>query len=246
MIYQNETYLISFLGYTSGHFIKAMVRQFIEGDPNEILIFPSDGTAHRVTGFSNNIPNNRIRVNNLFCHVSPEFNIVDHNLHDYIKIFNNEPFIWQEHTPPNWQTLFEKFPNAKNIIIQSSEKSLLRLLANIHYKQLQLPEYQTKLLETFSDFNSIDHEYYVKNIYKNYSNQSNEIYKYPYHVNDVIPIEYSDKIYRLDLYDIIHNQDKVLNLLSIVTGKPCLPNFIVNYNSYLDSQKRLIPWLDDK
>lgn len=246
MIYQNETYLISFLGYTSGHFIKTMVRQFIEGNPNEILTFPSDGTAHKVEGFINGISNTNIRCGKLFYRVPQNYIILEHNLHEYIQIFNNEPFIWAEHTPPNWKTLFEKFPNAKNIIIQSSEKSLLRILANVHYKQLQLPEYQKELLKTFSNLDYIDHESWVKKIYENYISKSNQLYKYPYHLNDSIPYEYTNKIYPLDLHDIIHNQDKVLDLLSNVTGRPCLPNFTINYNSYLDSQKKLIPWLDDK
>jgi hypothetical protein len=65
-----------------------------------------------------------------------------------------------------------------------------------------------------------------------------------------IPEQYKNNIFHINVYDIIHNRDLVLELISKITNKPILPSIVQYYDAYLTKQEELVkthmPWLDDK
>ena len=65
-----------------------------------------------------------------------------------------------------------------------------------------------------------------------------------------VPEQYKNNLFHVNVYDIIHNRDIVLDTISKITNKPILPSIVEYYDAYLEKQEELVkthmPWLDDK
>lgn len=154
--------------------------------------------------------------------------------------------VHSNHNAPDWEEMFKENPGAINIIIQVDERTILRMWANSHYKQLEHEFYQKLLLNSGFDFKNMDHEAYVRQKTYFYFSGSHNTVIFPFRYGDVVPKQYSDRVHVISLYDIIHNKDLVISTLEKIVGVIALPVLYETYAIYLENQKKLIPWLDEK
>lgn len=246
MPFQNNFYLVSYYHATSGLFIKIMLELLLYGEKiDKPIDFPLNGTAEL-----NKIPyeNPSSYSENFYVHHTYYMSPLSKNYYDHLVPFNsNSTFTYWEHCKPNWKRLFNRFPNTKNIIIQIGENTLLRQVANSYYKQ------KYKSIENLNDINHTEAENEVRrrfNLRTNYNTQTtnylNKAIGVPYTDTFTIPEELKHNVFTLQLYDIIHNKEKVIETLEIVTNKKAFNNLILSYDSYLKRQVDLMPWLNDR
>lgn len=240
----NVNYLTSYRHACCGHFIQIILGSIVTNKPKQILTFPDDGTARNVMG-ANQFGSifSRFKYNLLPNYIPPI-----HNFHEYCIPKNNCAFSWAEHSPPNWELMFSKFPRTKNILIKVSDDMILRVLANSHYKQLDNPVYIKKLQDSGIDVYNMGHQGVVQLTYETMvqaDERIDDMFLYPFRSKHIVPKEYSDRVYEIELYDIIHNKEKVLDILERVTGIKPHENVYLSYENYLNKQRELIPWLDD-
>lgn len=133
------------------------------------------------------------------------------------------------HEAPNFELL--KSNNLTIIIITIDPSMYGRQSLNMYYKNLFAQE---QIL-------SIDE---IKKVYLSKIHTSRFIY--PFNEYDVISEDIKDKVCLIRLQDIYHNKEKVLEQLSLVTGKPVTKNIIQSYINYLNAQYELMPWYDDQ
>lgn len=234
MAFTNKIYLISYFHGTSGQFIRAITHLFL-AKYDKLLFFPSDGTAENLS-----LP--IYEGNECSYNLTYSYNQLEDNFFNCITPLNNKLFLYAEHPPPDWETLFDNFPNGKNIIIQLNESMLYRQTVNSYYKQK---------FNGIKDVSSIDQVLAKKTVDSNFqkfgrTQIKNNVITYPYRDTDIIPEKYKDKIFLINLYDIIHNKTKVLETLSTATNKPITKKIEASYALYLERQRKLFPWLDDK
>ena len=218
-----------------------MIVLMLSNNPEEILTFPDNGTAANVKGF--------LHVDRFKCSLISDYNLLTDNYHTCITPYNTETFTYAEHPAPNWEKIFAKFPNTKNIIIKVSDDMILRTIANSHYKQLGGSNYDERMNEGGICVDTLNHEEYVRQIWSDLTHLDEFIelrFSYPYRSHHIIPEQYKDRVYEIELYDIIHNKQKILGVLETVTGIKALPNVHQAYDTYLENQRKLIPWLDDR
>jgi hypothetical protein len=211
-----ETYHISAIAGSSGNFILVLLRSFLQKEPI-VYEFP-EGHAHNLTYE------------------------VDLGL------------FLMTHVNPDWERIRTN-DTKNNIIITITPNMYHRINANCYFKNVvpnSTPEYIRDYWESFPEVTTTLLECDIPNIPNEelnlvFSNASKKMKKvgYPFNESDVIPDDVKNKIYILNLHDIIHNKNIILETLSDFTQRPITEHIRQTYDNYLTAQQRLMPWLDD-
>jgi hypothetical protein len=262
MVYDNKLYHINYLSGCSGTFLQDILMQFANKDCDQSVSYLNRINAHGsklVLKYNSNFELESENPTGFLCY----------NLHDpdqsfvnQIKVLNNGPIITADHHIPEWDKIFQKFPNAKNIIVQVDKRSSLRIECNIfykiyldHYKEFPndsaVAEYWNELkirnpnLSMYSMDNFSVDELLIA--IKNYIKIRPKLYPITniYSTEYNIPSEYSDKVMAINYYDVINNKDYVLETISAFIDEPIKPCIVETYSSYLEQQYNLFPWLKD-
>jgi len=249
---KTEVYLVTWQGGTCGAFITTLVNNLLFGEPSASnVVFSENGNSHpnhRNTNWTNKFSDKLYTQN------------VDHIYTHIIPIDSNKPLILFDHLIPNWEKLFSIFPNAKHVKITYSKNLVPLIEANLFYKYTieEIKDYDSpetlKLWEKFKEnkfpnvfdniknFNDITPDILEKLFSKSSHNPI-----HPYYSDDsTIPLRYTEKVFKIKMYDILTAKDIVLDQLSNITGKQ--PTIDINYiyDQYLLKQDELlrtkIPW----
>jgi hypothetical protein len=262
MVYVNKLYHINYLSGCSGTFLQDILIQFANKECNQSVSYLNRINAHGsklVLHYNSSFVLESVNPTGFLCY---NLHDPDTSFVDQIKVLNNNPIVTADHHIPEWDKIFQKFPNAKNIIVQVDARSLLRIEFNIfykiyldHYKQYPsdpaISLFWTKLVTQNSNLKnySMDNfsfdelliaiKKYIK--IKPKLHPIANIYSTEYN----IPKEYSDRVIAINYYDIINNKDYVLETISVFIDEPIKPCIIESYDSYLEQQHNLFPWLKD-
>lgn len=250
-----ETYLVNWLGGTSGAFLTSLLHQIVTKPlTEEEIIFSENGNSHKVADKREY----NIRIN-------PKWE-VQKNATDvpvYLKQCHrnqSKPLVMVDHNIPIYEDLFNRFPECKNIVVTRSKDMLFRLRGNMFFKNTcegfpgnkEFWEGIRILHESIADYEDprdvpIEKaEIFIKELCRQWPEHNHMFYNDDYPV----PEEYKNNVLRIRFYDLIHNSNLVLNQLSALTNKPILPGVEQFYAKYLEAQDTLVktkmPWLDDK
>lgn len=202
---------------SSGQFLRLIVSMFLTDKVFISNKFPNGAVI------SNDLQELTVRFKN--SNYNSYLSFIDQDF----SVSEDSPFVFAEHSPPNWEKCFRMFPNLTNIIIGMD--------ANMHKRQILNMEIKNKP-------NSVKDEDTLKKILNNQSRAlPNPKFYYPIDMSHVYPKQYS--IVRIPYYDIIHKRDSVLSTLSYLTERPVGSHIIKTYDNYLQSQHELYPWYDD-
>lgn len=222
-----EIYLINYPFGMPGSFIEVLVKQFVQASFIDID-FP-DGDSPDIV---------------------QESGIIISSTHDYTttRLLNPDigfeekywfhPYVVAEEIIPVWDQLYKKYSNLKNILITIDHRMYKRYLLDSYVKKNLISNNAERWMNDIQN-HCLDESdsawiWFTKSMY------------WPYRANDVIPEELAGKVYRLNLYDIIHNKEVVLDDLSVITNSPINSAITETYDNYLAAQVKLYPWLDDK
>jgi hypothetical protein len=250
-----ETYLITWLGGSCGAFITSLVYQFVV-KPVDDFAFSKFGHAHGIA-LDECIKNwNRIIPvvhSDLYKEKISVFSSVD-------PICPSQPLILYDHLIPNLDELFTKYPLCKNIVIEMDKRTVNRVQGNLFFKTL-VQEFP-KSVEVWKNLQN-KHPYFKDytdpkdvpiELSERYIREWGSRWPFPniefFMADYVIHEQYKNNLFHINVYDIIHNRDLVLETISKITNKPILPNIVKYYDAYLAKQDELVktqmPWLDDK
>jgi len=262
MVYVNKLYHINYLSGCSGTFLQDILIQFANKDCNQSVSYLNKINAHGsllVLNYNSNFELESENPTGFLCY---NLHDPDKPFVDQIKVLNNNPIVTADHQIPEWDKIFRKFPNAKNIIVQVDNRSAFRIEANIfykiyseHYKQspndIYVATYWDGLKKQNPSLNNYSMDDYpidellvaIKNLAKTKTTNYpiTGIYRHAY----PIPEEYSDRVIAINYFDVINNKDYILETISAFIGEPIKPCIIETYNSYLERQHNLFPWLND-
>lgn len=250
-----ETYNVTWLGGSCGAFITALIYQFVV-KPTDNFTFSKFGHAHGTSldECERNWKNiNSIKFPELYNKKIPVFLTVD-------PIIPSKSLILFGHTPPDLDELHKKYPLCKSIVIEIDKRTINRVQGNLFFKTLveNFPgsmavwtDLQNKhpYFRDYSDPRELPielSERYIKDWGKlwPFINATFFTSDFP------IPEKYQSNVFHINVYDIIYNQDFVLETISKITSKPIVPSIVQYYNAYLSKQEELVkahmPWLDDK
>ena len=138
---------------------------------------------------------------------------------------------------------FYKYPKGKVLVIQHTNEDILRIEANMFYKMYY---------ESFSiypiareDWKQLSNEYFNNienplNVPKKwlshfFSRKSKEDIPYPFNTTDKLAD--TTAIHYCTFSEILNNKDKMLAMLSSMTGCEITPNIEKAYDLYLDRQQ---------
>jgi hypothetical protein len=244
-----ETFLIDWLGGTSGAFITMLMYN---------ILFPSDQVEIAPSKYGHAHTNQNIISNTLY-----NFNeLFDNNWkHPYNFIdprYPEKSLILFDHEVPELDKFFNKYPIGKIIIVKLDEKMIPLLHANLFYKTIIEFDYTKRKNDYWEAIKERKH--YLKEydfphdvpeglIQQFLTDISNSYIINKYYSNRYVPPkEYSDRIYFIDFYDIIFNKTKVLTQLSDITNRPITDFVNEQYDIYLEKQKELmntkLSWID--
>ena len=241
---ETPAYLINWLGGSSGAFISLLLYNLIH-KPEVSIETSVNGNAH---------------VNQQA--ITKNYLISDNGTYSYERINPDDeysPLILVEHDIPDLDFYFSKFPNGNVVIIQVDRKMIPRLRGNLYFKNICEVDYTQSsdigwdkirqdnvMLSEYTNPNDVPLE-----LVKDYITTGALMHDIPHFYSSQYspPVQYKDNIYTIRFYDIIHNPNKVLHTLSIMTKKP-ISNFVVQeYYKYLQKQDELVrhkmPWLND-
>lgn len=251
-VYPNtETYLINWPAGASGSFLASLVAHFVNEDFHSSL--SANGNSH--DGKNVIAENWKLDPENF----TKIYTVEPTHLHIEPR-YEDRPFILFDHVLPDWELLFAQFPKFKNIRVTISPNEVIRMFANLFFKQF---------VEHYSLGNPT-HNYWVQTqgyypYLKKYNSpkdvdletvrrylEDSSTYDIPDCWRDEceLPDQYKDKIYLIRFYDIIHNRDLVLEKISQITSRPITDKVLEFYNDYIEKQDELVkskmPWLNDK
>lgn len=251
-MYNNKLYLINYLAGCSGAFLGTILTQFVNDNCNETVDYSNTINAHN---------HDLGKYNRSFYFKSGYQSTIPYI--DQIVATGSKPIVLNEHPKPNWDEIFKMFPNTKNIIIQIDERTMFRKIVNMHYKimletfkndstHVSIRNYWDSLVDLTPDL----HEYYIDNVPLDYlllglsnlaKSQTKRLKQMGLYYS--LPDDYkkhADNILLINYYDLIHNQDYILETISDFIGYPIKPCITETYNSYIQQQSVLFPWLEDK
>ena len=253
-----ETYLVTWMGGSCGAFITSLVYQLVMNEPVLVddFVFSKFGHAHgasldKCVRYWNNIGS--VRYAELYKEKIPVFLAVDPLISSY-------PLILYDHVVPDLDELFTKYPLCKNIVIEIDKRTSNRVQGNLFFKTMvqEFPgsleswkklQQEHSYLNKYDDPNDVPIEVskrYIKQFGSNWPLMNAEFFTSSYN----IPEQYKENVFHINVYDIIHNRDLVLESISKITNKPILPSIIQYYDAYLAKQEELVkahmPWLHDK
>ncbi len=238
-----EVYLILFQGGTGGNFLASMLHDFLFSE-NDIMQISEYGSAHNI--FTTNY---KIRKT-YRQHIDKIYNQVD-------VIDTSKPIIIYDHLVPDWEELFEKFPKCKVLIITLEEDDYARYRGNFflkviaeNYKPkineapwLAFKQEHSPLLDSIEDPTKID-----AGLAEILFNRGKDFFTAPTFMDpETFPEVYRNKVFYVKFYDLMNDNNVLLDQLTAITGRDC-PSFAVNtYKKYTEAQRKLaekyMPWL---
>ena len=253
-----ETYLVNFLAGASGSFIVTMIYYLLTSAKYETMFSENASAYHALTEANLNatgidptdsyIPK-YVAVEPVYWHMKP------------VKL--DEPYILMDHLYPKWEDLFELLPLTKNVIITVDADDADLLMGNLFYKTFvdnHTSKFWSELWKTwknnfayFREYDSailVPREVITEHILASTSNYQNNLKNEPYLNGSYIPEEYSERVFTISIKEIMNDPNKVLSILSTVTGKEVNDNIKQSYTNYLLKQKAFMqekmPWLVEK
>lgn len=245
------TYGVTWMGGSCGAFITSLVYQFLNVSLSKYQ-FSKYGNAHSVA-LDDCERNWRSVDGKLYEQTEPIYKIIN-------PLFKSRPLILFGHLIPDFDGLFYKYPRCKQIIVTVDNRMVERMNGNFFFKTVcetfpgSIPQWEIiknthPYLAEYEDPRTLPIDVareYIINCSHQWPLQGAEFFTDEY----LIPDEYVSKVIRIKLYDLIHNQNVVLETLSAATESEIRPDIIKYYQSYLDTQSELVktkmPWLDDK
>ena len=224
---QKEIYLISYPFGMPGRFIEVLVKQFAQSSFIDVD-FPNGDAPNFIHESGVIIPNNHDYTTDILLNTDIKFRE---------KLWFR-PYVVAEEKIPDWNQLYNKYSNLKNILITIDHRMYKRCLLDSFVKKNLISDNAEKWMNDILN-NCLDESepawvWFSKSMH------------WPYRAGDSIPEEYNGKVYRLNLYDIIHNKEAVLDDLSIITNSSINSAITETYDNYLAAQVKLYPGFDDK
>jgi len=170
-----------------------------------------------------------------------------------------EKFIFSDHYFPDFNKVYARYPNTKLLIIGYDKHMAVRLHANRYYKTIDRPhrklkhtiDQERKIWESdparTGKLKDLDIYNFPEWAVKEYAEKHSELDTN--HIAFSMPAPFPDlesRIHRINMYQIIHDHENLLEDLSDWVGCPIPPETLATYKNYLASQKELLPWLDDR
>lgn len=237
----NETYAINFKPGCCGNFISAIIWSIVEHTYTTPLEFPQGNAHYRPMGKL---------ISEYMLRPDPDIPMVDR-----IEVRDKNTCLFLDHDPPDWDLLFAKFPNAKNIVVTSSTDMYPRIQANFYFKNVIGSTTDDEIKQYWENFPNVTEKFLSYDLRNIPENELAQIllnvqhhrcrYPYPFNDKDSIPETLKDKVFPLRLYDIIHSKELVLNTLSEILRRKVPPHVHQTYDNYLAAQHKLMPWLND-
>jgi hypothetical protein len=177
---------------------------------------------------------------------------------DVEKLVSENRNILLDHVAPDWDELFEMYPNCKNIIITVDNFKLVpRITGNLYFKTIctSVPAQKENIAWLTLTENSLFKDYDSPlevpiDILEEYFNSRIRDYDKIYHspFNGIVPNH--KQIFPIKYYDILYNPEIVLNQIRQIVGKDLPIGIETEYQRYLDAQQELVstrmPWISDK
>lgn len=238
-----EVYLILFQGGTGGNFLASMLHDFLFSE-NDTMQISKYGSAH------NNFTTNYIIRKTYRQHIDKIYNQID-------VINPASPIIIYDHLVPDWDELFKKFPKCKVLIITLDNDDYARYRGNFFLKVIAenyrpvkneapwqaFKEEHSPLADNLDDPTKID-----AGLAEILFNRGKDFFIAPTFIDpDTFPDIYKDSVYYIKFYDLMNENNVLIEQLTSITGREC-PNFAVNtYKKYMEAQRKLVenymPWL---
>lgn len=233
-----QSYMVNFLGGTSGAFLVATLHNIIFGKNTNMQITDSGDVHSYVQSYQTNWDHN--------SNVGFEMN-VDHVYSKLRPINEDIPIVMFDHLSPNFDDYFNIYPNGKCVIVTLFERDW-----QIHqlFCCLKLEYYFPKNKENLGiTANSLDecNVDELKMLFRPISNfVSNFKAETPY--DGVIPETYKDKILCVDFHDLIFKKNKTIQNLENFTNCKASQAVFDEYTKYQEIQfaffDRYLPWLN--
>lgn len=252
---KTDTYIVHWPLGAGGAFLISIVYNMI--DPNVRLTtnFGKNGDAHDITldrcgGTWDSVTGDLYWNNHADRpHATPIYEIVRRNP-------GSEFFMLYDHVPPDYDRMFSILPNCKNIVITADERVIPRTLGAFFYKVNAGDPPNTEFWEREKQVfpylrginNAIDMPTEVAKMY--FDDTISGFPRLPFYHDFKIPEAYKNNILEITYYDLIHEKNKVLSLMSAFIGAPITDEIHNFYDVYLEKQQELIdtrmPWINDK
>lgn len=148
----------------------------------------------------------------------------------------------------------EKNRDFKYIYIYFTSAEDSRLSAFFHFHKV-LRKYNEGSIKEYMDFyTSLPNAKPIKSLCDLSETESKMVFEHSlstkpylleYNKLPVVPDEFKDNIHLINFRDILHDKEKIINLVEQITKKPVLPQLRENYDRYLELQFELIRQLEN-
>lgn len=223
-----DVYVISYLPGCYGSFLSLLVLEFLGNKTN--IDFSTHGNAHAALPLFNQSNQGTFSENN-FMDVDP--------------FDQTKPVLIREHTAIDYQSLFVKYPKAKNLIVQLNPDDVLLMKTNFYFKakvdSFHLEphlrkEWEEDSAKFFNGAKSPHESTVTGDMVRNYLNQfiGNDVL-HPFRSTSELPS--NPNIFSIKFDDVIKNRPHVLNTISKMTGMPIPITVYHTYDKYIQSQR---------
>jgi len=251
----DDKYIISFVAGSSGRFLANILWNIIN-DADSQIEFTKYNSAHYKHPWTNNW-NKEINYGGGSWYVNGP------NAFKNFNFVGDSPIgLVTTHSYPDWETIREKFPTIKTIIIKYEQEDVPELIGNIMYKNgfdLIFEDAERKsityqeILQIYKDIYNKDydgHEFTLEH-FEPIFNKMVEIMgpkflSWARFMTTPVPEDFTDKTIVIS-YKELFNVDEMLERLRIFTGHTITSATKESYNLYVNNRNKLVkekmPWL---
>lgn len=233
-------YFVCYSPGTSGAFIASLVAQIVNSSDRKFEFTPNGNSHANMVDANGGL--DWARAPNP---VTPEY------FYQNLFTFNSgRPMVVQTHFKPVWNTLAERWPTFKVVMVTHDDKDLEEIAANLFYKYY-LDEFDSVAKEAFLNVINTQAPYaFSRNITDPATMTEDEIKLFTkivvfHKITDGfmypdIPEKYKDQVLKLKYKDITTNKEGTLSALSTFLGMSVPEITSQNYDAYIAYQKKLL------
>lgn len=250
----NDRYIISFVAGSSGRFLASILWNIIHDD-NSNIQFTKYNSAHCKHPWTENW-NEKIQYGSPWYVNGPDaFKKFDF-------IGDSPKGLITTHSYPDWETIRQKFPTIKTIIIKYEPEDVPELIGNIMYKNgfdLTFEDAERKsityqeILQIYKDIYNKEYdgheftlEYFEPIFNKMLEYMGPKFLSWTRFMTTPIPDDFVDSTMVIS-YKELFNIDEMLERLRVFTGHTITPVTRESYNLYVNNRNKLVkekmPWL---